>query len=132
MQWSYSLGGDRAGLNKKQFVHFTKNGHGGIIKTAGFPITNALMRESHYMQRINRYTLNRTVRDVNGMVMDNIDITKSGSKSINYGTIYYREFDAKGKPHTYKLTDLTYSKEFGTIAQRYELTNGAWVKVSPK
>lgn len=127
-----SLGGDRAGLNKKQFVHFTKNGHGGIIKTAGFPITNALMRESHYIQRMNKYTLNRTVRDASGNIIDNIDITKSGSKPINYGNIYYREFDAKGKQHIYKLEDLTFSDEFGTITQRSELINGSWVKIEPK
>jgi hypothetical protein len=41
-----SLGGARAGIIKKPFVHFYDEtiGNGGIIKTAGFGITNASMK----------------------------------------------------------------------------------------
>ena len=43
-----SLGGARAGITKKPFVHFKHGrvGIGGIIKTAGFGMTNDWMRNS--------------------------------------------------------------------------------------
>nr|DAU59289.1 MAG TPA: hypothetical protein [Crassvirales sp.] len=42
-----SLGGARAGIIKKPFIHFydETTGTGGIIKTAGFGITCALMKD---------------------------------------------------------------------------------------
>ena len=41
-----SLNGDRAGIDKKPFVHFYNNetGTGGIIKTAVFGLTNDRIR----------------------------------------------------------------------------------------
>ena len=49
---NYSLGGSKAGITKKQFVHFydEHTGTGGIIKTAGFGFTNDTMRNSPYQQ----------------------------------------------------------------------------------
>nr|DAR62488.1 MAG TPA: hypothetical protein [Bacteriophage sp.] len=43
-----SLGGARAGVIKKPYVHFydETTGTGGMIKTAGFGMTNAVMRNS--------------------------------------------------------------------------------------
>lgn len=45
---NYSLGGDKAGFDKKQFVHYymPEIGMAGIIKTAGFTITNDRIRRS--------------------------------------------------------------------------------------
>jgi hypothetical protein len=45
---NYSLGGSKAGVVKKQFVHFYdhRTGTGGIIKTAGFGLTNMTIRDS--------------------------------------------------------------------------------------
>lgn len=44
-----SLGGASAGNIKKPFVHFydEQTGTGGIIKTAGFPLTNHWIKDSH-------------------------------------------------------------------------------------
>jgi hypothetical protein len=51
-----SLNGEKAGIHKKQFVHFYDEelGTGGIIKTAGFGITNSWMRNSPFMERMMR------------------------------------------------------------------------------
>jgi hypothetical protein len=46
-----SLGSNRAGIDKKQFIHDYKanSGSGIIVKTAGFPITNARLRNSRML-----------------------------------------------------------------------------------
>lgn len=51
-----SLGGARAGITKKQFVHFKneRTGTGGIIKTAGFGLTNDWIRNSPFLERMMR------------------------------------------------------------------------------
>jgi hypothetical protein len=54
-----SLGSNRAGIDKKQFIHDYKanSGSGIIVKTAGFPITNGRMRDSFMLQRLNKKML---------------------------------------------------------------------------
>ena len=49
-----SLGAAKAGITKKQFVHFYDEGtaNGGIIKTAGFGLTNDWIRTSPFMERM--------------------------------------------------------------------------------
>lgn len=49
---NYALCGARAGITKKQFVHFKneRTGGGGIIKTAGFGLTNDWIRNSPFLQ----------------------------------------------------------------------------------
>ena len=49
---NYSLGGAKAGMNKKQFVHYydEHTGNGGIIKTAGFGLNNLLISDSPQMK----------------------------------------------------------------------------------
>lgn len=49
-----SLGGARAGITKKQFVHFKneRTGTGGIIKTAGFGLTNDWIRNSPFLAKM--------------------------------------------------------------------------------
>lgn len=51
---NFALGGARAGISKKQFVHFKneRTGGGGIIKTAGFGLTNDWIRNSPFLQRM--------------------------------------------------------------------------------
>ena len=63
-----SLGGFRAGITKKQFIHFKdeKTGTGGIIKTAGFGITNDLIRNSKFFQKMMKKMTNHQWLDVNG------------------------------------------------------------------
>ena len=89
---NYSLNEARAGIDKKQFVHFYDEltGSGGIIKTAGFAITNDRMRNSEFYRKMMKNMTNRTWKDSNGN--DYIaDITKNFKKeSINYGTFYFK------------------------------------------
>jgi len=49
-----SLGGAKAGITKKQFVHFkdSRTGTGGIIKTAGFGLTNDLIRNCPLLEKM--------------------------------------------------------------------------------
>lgn len=51
---NYSLDGSKAGITKKQFVHFKdeRTGTGGIIKTAGFGLTNDWIRNSKLLQNM--------------------------------------------------------------------------------
>lgn len=51
---NYSLGGAKAGVDKKPFVHFYKaeTASGGIIKTAGFALTNFNISNSEFYQRM--------------------------------------------------------------------------------
>lgn len=67
-----SLGAAKAGLTKKQFVHFynERTGTGGIIKTAGFAITNDLLRNSKQLQIMMQ---NMT---------DRVWTTKSGTETV--------------------------------------------------
>lgn len=67
-----SLGAAKAGITKKQFVHFynERTGTGGIIKTAGFGITNDLLRNSKQLQIMMQ---NMT---------DRVWTTKSGTETV--------------------------------------------------
>lgn len=128
---NFSLQGDKAGVNKKQFVHFWKNGYGGIIKTAGFPITNEGLRKSKYLQRINRITLTGDVLNQDGTLNTNIDITKGFNGSINYGDVYYQKYDSEGTRHIYRIKEIKYSQE-GTVVTEQELLKGQWVDIPSK
>jgi len=96
-----ALGGALAGVNKKQFVHFynEQTGTGGIIKCAGFGITNDLMRNSKFYRTMMWNMTNRIWRQKNGQPID-LDITKDylGNPILYTGetkdsTLYY--FDDK-------------------------------------
>ena len=65
-------------------------GSGGIIKTAGFAITNDRMRNSEFYRKMMKNMTNRTWKDSTGK--DYVaDITKNFKKeSINYGTFYFK------------------------------------------
>ena len=114
---NYSLGGAKAGISKKQFVHFKneKTGTGGIIKTAGFGLTNDWMRNSPFLQRMMKKMTDHVWLNEDGTVA-NIDITKSWrlNHNIEYKDIYYRENGklykllkinkVEGKANTYTRT----------------------------
>ena len=57
---NFSLGAEKAGITKKQFVHFYSNrtANGGIIKTAGFGLTN-LLAMNRQVGNIMRKMMNR-------------------------------------------------------------------------
>ena len=92
---NYSLGGAKAGVTKKQFVHFKneRTGTGGIIKTAGFGLTNDWIRNSPFLQRMMRKMTDHVWLEENGDKAT-VDITTAydGSK-INHPTTYYKTKD---------------------------------------
>lgn len=63
-----SLNGDKAGINKKQFVHFfdRATGTGGIIKTAGFGITNDKARQYQFYRDMAYNMTHFNWKDQNG------------------------------------------------------------------
>lgn len=65
-----SLGDSKVGTVKKEFIH-DKDGPSGsavIIKTAGYPITNALIRSSHVYRRLNQRSLIKPFKKENGEI----------------------------------------------------------------
>lgn len=87
-----SLGGAKAGFDKKQFVHFKNGptGTGGIIKTAGFGITNDRMRRSpNGWRKMMEQMTNRIWLKEDGSPIT-IDITKGfNNRSIKFNPIYF-------------------------------------------
>lgn len=90
-----SLGGAKAGITKKQFVHF-KNGRmgtGGIIKTAGFGLTNDWIRNSELLQIMMRRMTNHEWLSEDGQPLV-LDITKNWQNdNIDYGDNYFKGID---------------------------------------
>ena len=91
-----SLCGARAGITKKQFIHFknAKTGTGGIIKTAGFGLTNDWIRNSDFLQKMMEKMSNHIWTDENGNPID-VDITHSG---LTNSKIDYTYITKEGKP----------------------------------
>lgn len=88
-----SLNGAKAGISKKQFVHFKNEstGTGGIIKTAGFGLTNDWIRNSPFLYRMMKKMTNRvwlTEQETPFVT----DITKDweGNK-INYKKFFFKQ-----------------------------------------
>lgn len=92
-----SLGASKVGLTKKQFVHAydERTGTGVIIKTAGFAITNNILRNSKLLQKMMSKMTDRAWESVQ-------DITKDEQgRRIIYGTeglggehyLYYKDGD---------------------------------------
>lgn len=88
-----SLNEARAGIDKKQFVHFYDEltGSGGIIKTAGFALTNDRMRNSVFYRDMMKNMTNRKWQTYDGQPYV-ADITKDfRKKSVNYGNFYFKK-----------------------------------------
>lgn len=75
-----SLGAAKVGINKKQFIHFydETTGTGGIVKTAGFAMTNELMKNSIFQRQMTKMMTDRSWVDQKGNKIDlsTIDLTK--------------------------------------------------------
>jgi hypothetical protein len=87
-----SLNEARAGIDKKQFVHFYDEltGSGGIIKTAGFGVTNDRMRNSLFYRDLMYNMTSRKWKYPNGNPYK-ADITKDyKGNDIDYGTFYFK------------------------------------------
>lgn len=92
---NFSLNGAKAGITKKQFVHFKneRTGTGGIIKTCGFGLTNDWMRNSEFLQIMMRKMTNHVWLNKNGQ-RSNIDITTNyKGQKIFYDNTYFRKDD---------------------------------------
>lgn len=92
-----SLGGAAAGVVKKQFVHFydEKTGTGGIIKTAGFGLTNDLIKNSVFYQTMMYNMTHYIWRNEDGSAAD-IDITQNWK---NQSIQYYNSGDKNGNKY---------------------------------
>ena len=78
-----SLGGEAAGMDKKQFgtYYYERYAAGGIIKTAGFALTNQRMRRSDAYRALGKNMTNRSwikeFADTNGAdIEEKLDITR--------------------------------------------------------
>ncbi len=99
-----SLGGARAGITKKLFVHFKEEqlGVAGIIKCAGFGLTNDTIRNSKFMQTMMRKMTNHVWlrQDGSPSILD-ITTNYKGDKIV-YNDIYFKRGDKY-----YKLNNIT-------------------------
>ena len=94
-----SLAGARAGDVKKQFVHSYKEetGSGIIIKTAGFPITNALIANSPFYRRMNKKMMKGIWTKSDSETPFIPDITKNYfGDDIVYEPIFFKRKEADG------------------------------------
>ena len=108
---NYSLGGAKAGVNKKQFVHYydERTGNGGIIKTAGFGLTNLLISDSPQMRIMMHNMTGRKWRQKDGEpFVGNIFETYDGNP------IYIGDNVIDGG---YKLGDIYYKDNEGRIVK---------------
>ena len=98
-----SLGGARAGISKKQFVHFKNEttGTGGIIKTAGFGLTNDWIRNSPFLERMMKKMTDHIWLNEDSTPFV-ADITRNWrGEKINYKKFFFRR---NGK--TYQITNI--------------------------
>ena len=91
-----SLNGDKAGINKKQFVHFydRATGTGGIIKTAGFGLTNDKIRQFDFYRNMMYNMTSKKWKNADGSqyIMRDGGILKDfEDNDIDYGDFYYRK-----------------------------------------
>lgn len=100
-----SLGGARVGINKKTFTHYydQRTGTGGIIKTAEFPLTNNLIRNSKFYQIMMQNMTDRVWLNENGTPAI-VDITKdyndqpilfTNPNSQENGQLYFQNSDGR-------------------------------------
>lgn len=107
---NFSLKGDKAGIDKKQFVHFydALTGTGGIIKTAGFGLTNDRIRSDKFYQYMMYNMTNRVWRDHNGVQITNMRgqgvLEDFNGDMINYGNIYYADY-TQDNPYRMRTID---------------------------
>ena len=91
-----SLEGDKAGIDKKQFVHYYDEltGTGGIIKTAGFGITNDRVRRYQFYRDMIHNMMNREWKNTDGskhIMRDGGILVDFNGNSVDYGDIYFEK-----------------------------------------
>lgn len=120
-----SLNGERSGIHKKPFIHFydETTGTGGIIKTAGFGLTNSWLKNSPFNERMMKKMTDIVWSDQNGEPIY-IDITRryqgqQGEPDIDYGNIYYTS--PIKNPNTGK-----WERQYNCITKIEYLGNGSY------
>ena len=110
-----SLGGAKAGITKKQFVHFKneRTGTGGIIKTAGFGLTNDWIRNSPFLERMMQKMTDHIWLEQDGSEAE-VDITTNFRKN----PIKYKDFFFKQNGKYYKILDIKKAEQPNTY-ERY-------------
>lgn len=126
--WENGSLSEKVGINKKQFIHFYNQttGTGGIVKTAGFAVTNELMRLGTFDRVMMKEMTSGIWRDSDGNPITNTDITKRYDSTddnrkeisfINYddirGNVYIK--DSTGVYH--KFVKLQYNSEDDTYSR---------------
>ena len=137
-----SLGSNKAGIDKKQFIHDykSKSGSGIIIKTAGFSITNMRLRDSEMLQRLNKKMMDikfkdseskdisvRIDKDFNG---NNLIGMKDNKPFSQYGDMTYVEYNSDGSETIYRTVGVKYTGiNIATIYREiYDKNKKEWVK----
>lgn len=114
-----SLNEARAGIDKKQFVHFydEMTGTGGIIKTAGFALTNNRMREDIFYRDMMKNMTDRVWKDYLGNDYVANILEDYNGKSIDYGTFYFK----KGNKYYSAIIEQATAKQFRALHPEIEL-----------
>lgn len=115
-----SLFGAKAGITKKQFVHFVnpRTGTSGIIKTAGFGITNDSMRNSERDQLMMQKMTEETWKNEDGSYFVQNIFESWNGQPIQYETSYY-----KGKDGKFYRLEFEYQGNNQYIRKEYEVDN---------
>ena len=108
-----SLEGNSAGITKKQFIHYynQRYGTGGIIKTAGFGLTNDWIRNSTYLKRM--------MMKMTDIGWNEVKFSEKDSRPINImdSAFYYRGIDPKSlyKPIFFKENGKYYTIDINSV-----------------
>jgi hypothetical protein len=91
-----SLREDRAGIDKKQFIHYYDEvtGTGGIIKTAGFGLTNDRIKNYEFYRTMAYNMMKRSWINPNGtshVVLEGGILKDFMGNDVNYGPIYFKK-----------------------------------------
>lgn len=100
-----SLEENKAGIDKKQFVHYYDEltGTGGIVKTAGFGVTNDRVRRYQFYRDMIHNMMNRQWKNADGskhIMRDGGILVDFNGKNIDYQDIY---FEKDGKYYHRKI-----------------------------
>lgn len=126
-----SLGGSKAGIDKKQFIHSYKENTctGIIIKTAGFGLTNDRIRESAFYRLMMKKMTDHVWTDNVGIPFVT-DITKDfRGNPIRYDDMYYKDTD--GKFYMIKVESAEGGNNFYAVTKSEVDPNGNIIRELP-
>lgn len=108
-----SLKGAKAGVTKKQFVHFKdpRLGYAGIIKTAGFGLTNDWVRNSALLQHIVKKMTGRIWRKEDGSEFTGNILQTYNGTATQIGDLYYK---TQEDGRYWQILDYSYNESTNT------------------